>query len=424
MVAAAVLATVTASVGCASGKGTGPQPDAATGSTGGRQGTGGSGESGGEPGVTATGGTTGGTTAATGGTTAATGGTTAGGGTAPGGSSAEGTGGSAGTGGGGASAQPGTFKVFDRIPMFGMYATTNPTFTPPAGVLMWTFGTVFVVKLSAAQQAQIGSDLAARITYHAQCDNYDRIGGVFLLLKSRDQTPDVGDERIELVRFITPFSDYNRGALSTYVYPDADLAAYARTLADTSRDVWIGIAGGSNPYDGDPCTNAAVTPDFRNVGYKYSLELVSKQPSVPAAGPAAPLTALSNVAATTVPIIGTLNNTGGGEIAGMVTVIVSGHGSAAGGHEYRYTQDTVTLNGKQIGSFSTQTDCAALERYSPDGNRGIFRDNAGANPRNWCPGALVPAHTFPATLSAGRNTVSLGLNATSVPTGSYYATSI
>ena len=133
---------------------------------------------------------------------------------------------------------------------------------------------------------------------------------------------------------------------------------------------------------------------------------------------------MANVSATKVPVAGTFNNAGAGDVSGLVTVIVSAHGAEAGGHEYRNTQDTVTLNGKQLGSFDTKVDCAALERLSPDGNPGIFRDNNGGNPRNWCPGALVPSHTFPATLVAGSNSVSLGVNVSSVPNGSYYATSI
>ncbi len=337
---------------------------------------------------------------------------------------AGGTGGAGGTvgAGGAAGAVAGTFPLYDHIPMYGMYATTNPSFVPPAGVVMWSFGTAFVIKLNTAQQARIGADLAARITYHAQCDNYDRIGGVFFLLKPRGEAPKATDPRTELVRFITPFSDYNRGALATRVYPDADISAYARTLADPSRDVWIGIGGGSNPYDGDPCTNAGVAPDFRSVGYKYSLDFVSTKPLTP--GPGTTLTAVANVSATKVPVAGAFNNAGAGELTGTITVIVSAHGAESGGHEYRNTQDTVTLNGKQLGSFSTMVDCAALERYSPDGNPGIFRNNNGNNPRNWCPGALVPSHTFPATLVAGSNSVSLGVNVSSVPAGSYYATSI
>jgi hypothetical protein len=294
-------------------------------------------------------------------------------------------------------------------------------YTPPPGVLMWSHGTIFVAKLSPAQQTMIGSDLAARITYHAQCDNYDRLGGLFFVLTAAGQMPQPTDARTELVRFITPFSDYKQGAKATHVYPDASLAPFAGVLADGGHDVWIGVGGGSNPYTGDPCDGAGVSTDFAAIGFKYSVDFVSAQP-LPG-GPSLTLTAFNNMNATTVPMNGSFTN-GGGDISGHVTVIVSGHGSAAGGDEYEYTQDTVTLNGLKIGNFSTQIDCAPYAQYSPDGNPGIFQGNQNGNPRNWCPGALVPAHTFGATLHAGGNDVSLGVSPSAVPNGSYYATSI
>ena len=107
-----------------------------------------------------------------------------------------------------------------------------------------------------------------------------------------------------------------------------------------------------------------------------------------------------------------------------MTVVVSGHGSAAGGDEYKYTQDTVTLNGSEIGSFSTAMECATYAQYSPRGNPGIFKGTKLTNPRNWCPGALVPSHTFEAILTTGDNAVSLGITPSAVPDGSYYSTSI
>jgi hypothetical protein len=322
----------------------------------------------------------------------------------------------------GATSSPGTFKVFNQIPQFGIYATSDPkSYVPPVGVLMWEHGTAFATKLTDAQQERIGADLAARVTYHAQCDNYDRIGGLFYIVMPRGQSPTASDPRTELARFITPFSDYRRGSLATYVFPDADISPYAQTLADRTRDVWIGVFGGSNPYDGDPCTNADVTPEFREVGFKYSVDLVSTRP-VPAAT-ASFLTAAFYLSATKIPVTGTFTNTGG-EVSGRVTVIVSGHGASAGGVEYRSTQDTMTVNGKQIGSFSTRIDCASYEKYSPDGNPGIFRNNNSSNPRNWCPGALVPSRSFPVTLAPGSNTISLAISPSDLPSGSYYATSL
>jgi hypothetical protein len=317
---------------------------------------------------------------------------------------------------------PGTFQVFSQIPQFGIYATSDPKgYSPPPGVLMWEHGTAFATKLTEAQQARIGADLAARITYHAQCDNYDRIGGLFFIVMPHGQLPTADASRTELTRFITPFSDYRRGSLATYVFPDADISPYARALADRTNDVWIGVFGGSNPYDGDPCTNAGLSPEFRAVGFKYSVDFISTR-SLPSAT-ASFQTASFYESVKKIPFTSTFMNPGG-EVSGRVTVIVSGHGANAGGAEYRNTQDTVTVNGKQVGAFSTRIDCASYEKFSPDGNPGIFRNNNSGNPRNWCPGALVPSHSFDATLKPGSNTVSLGISPSDVPSGSFYATSL
>lgn len=335
------------------------------------------------------------------------------------------SGGTAGTSAGGSGAGgisgTSTLKIFEQIPQFGIYATRDPKYTPPTGVLMWSYGTVFLVKLSEPQKAAIRAKLSVRLTYHAQCDNYDRIGSLFFLTAALGQMPTVKDQRVELVRYITPFSNYMRAALATYVYPEADISAYASTLADASKDVWVGIVSGANPYDGDPCTNAQVTPEFREVGYKFSVDFVSSGAAVPALG--STLAALSHSSQKKVPIAAAFDNSGDA-VNGRVTVIISGHGSDNGGVEYSNTRHTVMLGGTEIGSFETKVDCASYEKYSPDGNPGIFRSNTSTNPRNWCPGALVPAHTFPAMLKSGTNDVSIKSSKTDVPSGSFYATTI
>jgi hypothetical protein len=334
----------------------------------------------------------------------------------------------------GTNGTPGTFNLFDHIPQFGIYVNADPAnYTPPAGVLMWAHGTMYVTKLSAQQQAAIGSDLAARITYFAQCDNYDRIGGVFFLREPPGQAPKPTDPQTELVRFITPFSDYAQGALAKHVYPNADLSAYAQVLADPTHDIWIGIAGGSNPYSGDPCVPANLSADFKAIGFKYSLDFVSNSPLAVASSTVFPalapnamgmMQAIANVAETSAPIDGTFVNPSRSALAGHVTVIVSGHGSANGGDEYEYTDDTVTVGAQKVGLFSTKIDCAPFAVLSPDGNPGIFQGNTTYNPRNWCPGALVPSHTFAATLPAGSTPVTLTVTPSAVPMGSNFATSI
>ena len=317
---------------------------------------------------------------------------------------------------------PGTFNIFDQIPQFGMYEMKDPNYAPPAGVLMWSFGTEFLRQLTPAQKGMIGSDLKAQVTYHAQCDNYTRLGHLFVMVLPRGQSPTTGDQRTELARFLTPFSNYMRGSLATYVFPPADLSAFASVLADPSHDVWIGIDGGSNPYigAGDPCLSVA--PEFKAIGFKYSLDFVSTQPR--AGGASTILTAVYYVSAMSVPVTGTFTNDLGGSVTGRVTVIVTGHGTEMINNESMHTQDTVTLNGAQIGSFNTKTDCASYAPHSPDGNPGLFANNNTTNPRNWCPGEIVPSRSFDAMLNPGANSVSLGMTPSTVPTGSYYPTSL
>jgi hypothetical protein len=344
----------------------------------------------------------------------------------------------------------GSFNVFDHIPMFNMYSSSQPTgYTPPAGVLMWQYGTIFVTKLDAQQQSLIGSDLVAQVTYYAQCDNYDRIGGVFVIIEPSGQTPQPTDPRIELARFITPFSDWSQGAQATYAFPQGSLSSFASVLADPTHDVWIGMGGGSYPtYTGNPCSGLAVDAgniptdagaEFLEVGFSYSLDFVSTMPLASGAALALPAftlpsdaggpAAISNVPLASTPIQGTFTNPGGA-VAGHITVIVSGHGSAQGGDEYEYTQDTVSVGsldpdaGTSIGSFSTMIDCSPYAAASPDGNPGIFQGNTTYNPRNWCPGALVVSHSYPAMLPAGSSDVVLGIDPGQVPSGSYFQTSI
>jgi hypothetical protein len=82
--------------------------------------------------------------------------------------------------------------------------------------------------LGASQQSQIGSVLAAQITYIAQCDNYDRLGSIFFIVKSKGEAPQPTDPRTEIVRWITPFSDCTQGAIATHVYPSADISRTPR----------------------------------------------------------------------------------------------------------------------------------------------------------------------------------------------------
>jgi len=319
-------------------------------------------------------------------------------------------------------ATPGSFTLFNQIPQFGIYVSTPPVgYTPPKNVLMNTNGTVFMTKLTKAQKAAIGSDVAANVTYTAECDNYDRIGALALYVEPIGTIPSSGDTPIELVRWITPFSDHWQGQYATHAYPAADISPFEGVLTDTKHDIWIALEGGSNPYSGDPCTTThVVPPNQQQVGFEYTVSFASTQAAV--SKPAAVLAPVPAANYTSVPIAGTA--TSSATDTATAFVIVSGHGSSNGGDEYKHTIDTLTVDGNASPSFNTEASCSSYKKYSPDGNPGIFEGNSSYNPRNWCPGALVPSHAMTVSIVGGTNSVSLDMSDESVPAGSYYDTSV
>ena len=69
----------------------------------------------------------------------------------------------------------------------------------------------YVTMITDEEISKLGKILDLDITVEAACDNYDRIGNVFLSLVNKGETydPDNLAGTIEIARFITPFMDMN-----------------------------------------------------------------------------------------------------------------------------------------------------------------------------------------------------------------------
>lgn len=320
---------------------------------------------------------------------------------------------------------PGEVVVFDQLPQFGIYRSTEPDYTPPADVSMWTHGTEWAKKLSDADKAAIGADAKLKLTYHAQCDPYDRFGNLFYISVPKGTPVDATTPRTTFQDFITPFSDWRQGAKATYTFPQSNIAPFVRVLNDPARDIYIGIKGGSNPYTGDPCTNTSFPASYKEVGFKYSLSIVSTQ-AAPAASATSIVSFRSASEEKATPIIAGPKDIAGPQGAGTVALSIAGYGASSGGEEYSKTDVTVRVNGTVVGAFNTGIDCASYLQYSPRGNPGIFQNNLTTNPRSWCPGALVPLRYFPVTQVGGAPaTIQLDLSRTGPYTSdSMYRTSL
>jgi len=288
-----------------------------------------------------------------------------------------------------------TLSVFDQIPQYGIYRSTDPAYTPPPGVLMWNHGTEYARKLTSTEKAQLGDDLALRITYHGQCDEYDRFASIFYISMPVGQAPVSTTPRVTLVDYISPFSNAWQGAYSNRTYPNQSIWPYLDALTDPNRDVWVGISGGSNPqYGNDACQQRGITdPAIAEVGFKYSLSLVWSQ----ARGTAGDRDVISLLSRseerddniTTSPV----NTTSQLDLA-TLAISIAGYGADSGGQEYAKANISIYRNGALLTTFNDGVDCAQYAVYSPRGNQGIFANNTTTNPRSWCPGALIQTRYY------------------------------
>ncbi|HUD40893.1 MAG TPA: hypothetical protein VMR06_02730 [Dokdonella sp.] len=325
-----------------------------------------------------------------------------------------------------------TTNVLTQAPQFSIYSDDlPPLYTPPPGIVLLRGNESWytLTKLSPAQQAQFGADLSAKVTKFAGCDAFDRIEKIVYIAKEPGAVPTQADfpNAIEIARFMTTFSTYNRESNpAPYVSPLMDVSAFAPHLADPTRDIWVGFAGGSYPtYPNgsgtyNPCwsSGGVQTPNlpsapyppgltteqaqaiFARTGFSFSLDFLSTEPpGPPAPGPAlnAALAAPTGPAGgASLTIAGTIDvpDPGDGRTAvdGTLHLIVTTHG---GNSEYGFsTGNVLSANGAPVGdAFSTQTNCNSFigTAINPlNGNISSGTNGANpSNPRNWCPGGPV-----------------------------------
>ena len=106
--------------------------------------------------------------------------------------------------------EPVSLTVFPEIVFYDMYAgkVDEPV---PDGVLRHD-NTLYATQLAGSDLDSLQNTLTMYVWIGALCDNYDRLGGVFLSLVPKGQASYVPKEvtRFEIARFVTPFMDMNR----------------------------------------------------------------------------------------------------------------------------------------------------------------------------------------------------------------------
>lgn len=293
--------------------------------------------------------------------------------------------------------------LFDKVVFYDGYAqtSTEPTQT---GVLRLS-NDVYAKKMTEAERNAIKSTLEIDVTIGALCDNYDRLGGVFLsYVPKGEELTDTNKKTIEIGRFITPFMNKNRQPTEVpYTFDLTHLVPMFKDKAMKAYDFWIefnvfgvpyaantevtGCSGRNDVFEG---TLTMKTVDSGNVlDTFYLLPLASRDP-------------FNNYNATDVP--GTTTKIYQFTLDQDINesyfhLITSNHGANSGGEEYVRRTHNLYLDNSLIDSYKPGgKSCEPYRQYNTQGN-GIY----GQSPKteadwtswnNWCPGDVIPNRIY------------------------------
>ena len=145
-----------------------------------------------------------------------------------------------------------TVTVFDAVRFYDGYLVEKNPEDPTLDGILRHRTSLYAIKLTDEQLAQIGDSLEMHVRVQACCDNYDRIGNVNIAFVPKGQKTYKPDEvqRIEIGRFITPFMNKNKKPDTvpyeykvpylSYIFRDSELRA--------QYDIWVELEIFGVPY--------------------------------------------------------------------------------------------------------------------------------------------------------------------------------
>jgi len=298
-----------------------------------------------------------------------------------------------------------SITLFDDIIFYSGYA--NPVNEPVPSDVIRVSNTKYAMKITDNQLDSIGDNLVMKVILKAACDNYDRIGSVFLNFIPKDNAYETNniDSKIEIARFITPFMDKNR-------QPDEvsyrfEVNNIAKLLTDenlsSEYDFWVefdifGTSGAARKQIAG-CADRIDT-------FWGTLKLISNiESSTPGKQYFVPIvckTGLNNYEHTDVIGVTSKKFTIDlpSEIAnGKLYLITSNHGANQGGEEYNRRNHFIYFDDTLIDTYKPGGESCEPFRAINTHGKGIY----GSSPRtaemwasfsNWCPGDKIPTRVY------------------------------
>jgi len=314
-----------------------------------------------------------------------------------------------------------SYTIYDEVVFYDGYATTvdEPV---PAGIVRIN-NARYTTKLSDQMVTNLSEgSLTMDITIGALCDNYDRLGEVFLAFVPQGSTEYNSDEvqRIEIARIITPFMNKNINPTEVPYHFKLDNVSeiFKDSALNSQYDFWLefevfgvpyaaqtqvaGCSGRIDVFEGTLVFNV----DEGTETYTDNNFIL----------PLSDYEILNNYNATDVPDETTkiINFTLDTPVDDAVLyLITSNHGANSGGEEYNRRWHYVYLDDELIYEYMPGgKSCEPYRQYNTQGN-GIY--GASAQPvrswlsfNNWCPGDAIPnREVVLGNLAAGTHTLKL-----------------
>ncbi|ANF51788.1 hypothetical protein A0O34_15305 [Chryseobacterium glaciei] len=311
-------------------------------------------------------------------------------------------------------------NVISQAVYYDGYAATVSDPVPTG--LIRLGNTRYARKLTDAELNSFKAKIAMRVSIGALCDNYDRLGEVFLALVPKNQATytidDVNVKRIEVGRYITPFMNKNRTPTEVpYTYNLSNLySVFHDSALRSTYDMYMeldvfgvpyaaqtqvaGCSGRIDVFSGSLTffsTDAGATPtDYNSLTPLLSYSRINNYNS-------------TDVAGQTVRIVNF--NLPNPVTDARFVVISTPHGANSGGEEYVRRQNYTYIDDVQVLTYTPGgISCEPFRVYNTQGN-GIY----GTTPKtvadwtswnNWCPGNSVPIRGFVIpNLTAGNHTL-------------------
>lgn len=314
-----------------------------------------------------------------------------------------------------------SYTIYDKIVFYDGYAGTVDEPVPP-GITRINNAT-YTTKLSSEMVQNLSAGkLELDVTIGALCDNYDRLGHVYLAFVPKGATSYVQSEvdRIEIARIITPFMNKNINPKEVPYHFQIDNVSeiFGDTALFAEFDIWVELEVFGVPYAAQTQVSGC---SGRIDVFEGTLVFTVNEGTETYTDshfmlPLSCREDLNNYNATDVPgettkiIEFTLDEPIENAVLYLVT---SNHGANNNGEEYERRWHYLYLNDELVHSYIPGgKSCEPWRQFNTQGN-GIYSPNPRTTRQwldfnNWCPGDKIPNREVElGALAAGNHVIKL-----------------